>query len=219
MSPSEHEELPVEEVSSKKWAGDDAAASSTSAPSAPSQPAPVSEPVDKAPSKMGGEDQAAGLATPAPKPTNEPPQETKLDIAAYLTAEFFPHLDLVSDDGEYLGQEVAAWMQEFIGPGEKLLRKILEEAERHFRENRRDETGYHSKILPIIQSAGCGKSRLLAEYGKHRVGVIYYLKEDQFPVQDTDVAGFIEYYVECEKDSEKYAGVIALFGATIETGE
>lgn len=112
----------------------------------------------------------------------------------------------------------AAWKQEFVGPMEKILRKVVEESEHSFSPDKD-----YAKILSCVQSSGSGKSRTISEHGLFRVGVVYTFRvgdESGFPPGDVEITQLVIGSVSGRtyRRSMEHATAIGLLSASIESG-
>ena len=76
------------------------------------------------------------------------------------------------------------WRGEFIGGSVDILRNLVLGEETEFGVNR------YAKIIPIIQSSGTGKSRLLDEISKEFLTMYFTLRhpaEDGYPPGDPEI--------------------------------
>ena len=62
-----------------------------------------------------------------------------------------------------------AWIREFVGGAITSFTRIVDHAEQNFC----DDNDY-AKFKPVVQSSGAGKSRLIDEYSRLAVGIIFY---------------------------------------------
>ena len=82
----------------------------------------------------------------------------------------------------------AAWARPFQGNALVNLCTVLDSLEQRY-----PEASYYAKILPIIQSSGVGKSRLVDELCKSRVGLSFALRkkgQTGYPPGDVEVTEF-----------------------------
>ena len=84
----------------------------------------------------------------------------------------------------------------------------------------------YSKVVPVVQSSGARKSRLLDRYGAERVGIIYTIRgkeELEYPPGDPEVAGFLGGSVEGlsigKKRATEHAKMVCLLAATVKAGQ
>ena len=80
------------------------------------------------------------------------------------------------------------WTNEFKGAALKSFRSYVQEQERKWSPEK-----YYVKTIPVIQSSGMGKSRLLSEFGKTTPSVYYTLREDDdtgYPPGDTLIRNY-----------------------------
>lgn len=81
-----------------------------------------------------------------------------------------------------------SWNNEFFGKSLDVLRDLLLAEEREFKSN------FYAKMIPIIQSSGTGKSRLMDEIGKEFLSISFVLRhpgQDGFPPGDHEVTTFL----------------------------
>jgi hypothetical protein len=84
---------------------------------------------------------------------------------------------------------ILEWKRPFLGSSVDVLRKLLLDEEMAFQEDQ-----YYAKVMPIIQSSGTGKSRLLDEMSKEFLTISFTLrglKDYGFPPADHEVTGFL----------------------------
>ena len=91
------------------------------------------------------------------------------------------------------------------------------------RENSKfSEAKMYGRIMPIVNSSGVGKSRLVDEYSKRKLGIVYTLRQDHesdYPPGDPEIYHFLRHRP--EKPQEPYvehARVVSLFAASIVIG-
>ena len=81
------------------------------------------------------------------------------------------------------------WINKFKGSSLKSLRAYVLKQEELWSSGR-----YYAKIIPVIQSSGMGKSRLLSEFSKTTPSVYYTLREDDdttgYPPGDTLIRNY-----------------------------
>lgn len=112
----------------------------------------------------------------------------------------------------------SAWKRDFVGPMEKILRRVVEESELNFSVDKD-----YAKILSCIQSSGSGKSRTISEHGLFRVGVIYTFRvgdESGFPPGDVEITQLVTESASGREDSRslEHATAIGLLSASVENG-
>jgi hypothetical protein len=126
-----------------------------------------------------------------------------------------------ADDHEkrnILGELHKDWGNEFLGYSVDVLRNLLLVQEKEF-----PATTYYSKTIPIIQSSGTGKSRLLDEISKEFLTTCFVLRhrgDDGYPPGDPEVTEFLIGPVDilCSTDvfdAQLHARVVALLAASL----
>src|SRR5438874_8835159 len=103
------------------------------------------------------------------------------------------------------------WKGEFRGNAVNVLKTLIQDENRMF-----DKKSYYARILPIIQSSGMGKSRLLDEVSKEFLTVSFSLrrpKETGCPPGYPTVRSFLTNGP--RKDEEHNARAVAFLGATL----
>ena len=102
-----------------------------------------------------------------------------------------------------------AWEQEYTGPALQIFQKQVQHLHNTF-----DDSLHYAKVLAIVQSSGVGKSRLVDEFSKRHLGVVYTLRggdESGYPPGDIEISTFL---LQARQRNLHHAGVIALFSAT-----
>ena len=97
-----------------------------------------------------------------------------------------------------------AWKKPFTGNALVNLCKVLDTLE-----GRYPDASYYAKILPIIQSSGVGKSRLVDELSKLRVGLFFTLRkrgQSGYPPGDHEVT---EFFLTAQTKHSAAAGFMA----------
>jgi hypothetical protein len=109
-----------------------------------------------------------------------------------------------------------AWKQDFSGSSLDVFRLVVNDAEKMF------SSANYAKFMPIVQSSGAGKSRLVDEYGKTAVGIIFTLRHDKqagYPPGDVEVTQLLRDSVYSrEKRSTVHATIIAVLGSAVKLG-
>jgi hypothetical protein len=80
-----------------------------------------------------------------------------------------------------------AWKHDFSGDSINVLRAIVDHEQEAF-----DATSDYAKFIPVVQSSGMGKSRLMDEYAKYTVGVIFTFRigDPKFIAKAYNLAGY-----------------------------
>lgn len=113
-----------------------------------------------------------------------------------------------------LNRTQAAWNGTFLGGGNDVLRAYIGEWQNNFSRRK-----HYAKVIPIVQSSGAGKSRLVHQYGKERVGIIYTIRRDDqggYPPGDPEIT---EYLSASLIHNTSHEALIALLGATLRVGK
>ena len=113
----------------------------------------------------------------------------------------------------------SGWVKEFDGKTLNTFAKVVSDAEDSFKDNNDDEL--YAKVMPVVNSSGAGKSRLLDEYAKRRVGVIYTLRTDGetgFPPGDPEILNILLLARYDDTSSLEHARCVALLAATAQQG-
>lgn len=110
----------------------------------------------------------------------------------------------------------AAWRQPFLGPNLTILEEIIKEQSNEFD----GKTPPYAKVMPIVQSSGAGKSRLVDHFAAHHLGVIYTFRlKDQsgYPPGDTIITSLMRESLKklpTTRRTMEHATAVALLGAT-----
>ena len=102
------------------------------------------------------------------------------------------------------------WTAEFLGGSALFLRDLILAEEREFQSNT------YAKMIPIIQSSGTGKSRLLDEISKEFLSISFVLRhpgENGFPPGDYEITTFLSRPYKTEV--ELHALVVAFLAGTL----
>lgn len=121
------------------------------------------------------------------------PKRTKDDLEMF-------HEDIL----QYLFK---SWSKEFKGASLTALCRYLEEQERTW-----SHQNYYAKTIPVIQSSGMGKSRLLSELGKTTVSVYYTTRdphETGYPPGDKMIRDFFFQHGD-NKQAREISNVLAI---------
>jgi len=117
----------------------------------------------------------------------------------------FPNLD----------ETKRAWKRDFIGVAAVCFSQVVEDEERKFNGER-----HYAKFMPIVQSSGAGKSRLIDEYSRSSVGITFtcrYGSQSGYPPGDVEVTTLLRASGAVET-SDSHATVIALLAAATKHG-
>lgn len=107
-----------------------------------------------------------------------------------------------------------AWRDKFAGNAHLSLLGVLD----HMEENFLDET--YAKLVPVVQSSGVGKSRLMDEISRMRLGICYTFRlqgQTGFPPGDREIADFVLSSV--LPNTSEHSCIVALLSATVEQSE
>ena len=114
-----------------------------------------------------------------------------------------------------------AWKQEYIGQTHAVFDQVLIGCESSF-----NPVTHYARYMPIVQSSGAGKSRLIDFHSTIFTGICYTLRWDDhsgYPPGDPEVTQFLttKYnpIVEEQTMAWNHAKFIALFAATINQGK
>ena len=104
-----------------------------------------------------------------------------------------------------------------MGSSLDVLRGLLLVQEKEF-----NATTYYGKTIPIIQSSGTGKSRLLDEISKEFLTISFVLRhqgEDGYPPGDPEITAFligsVDFSTSPDFDAKLHARVVALLAASM----
>jgi hypothetical protein len=109
-----------------------------------------------------------------------------------------------------------ARMHGFIGNAIDVFHEYVRSAEKNFMGAK-----HYAKYMPIVQSSGAGKSRLVDEYGKRAVGIIFTLRRGQqggYPPGDIEVTKFLHVKEGDRQQLPVHAMTISLLAAAIKQG-
>jgi len=118
-----------------------------------------------------------------------------------------------------LHRQQAAWKQEYLGPVATVFASVVTQAEKSFK------VSDYAKLMAVVQSSGAGKSRLIDEYSKTRVGVIYTFRvgaQSGYPPGDVEITELLVSSADgtgMDQRSMEHATVIALLGVTAQFGQ
>jgi len=110
-----------------------------------------------------------------------------------------------------------AWRQQFSGNIHHSFLGVIDDMNDNFKDT--ETVKHYAKLLPVIQSSGVGKSRLLDEVCRHRLGVTFTLRlphETGFPPGDIEITKFL-------RSSEKihqsqHSTMVAFLSSTVAEG-
>lgn len=111
-----------------------------------------------------------------------------------------------------------AWKEPYIGHTAIIFEQAVREAARAKHQ-------YLAKIMPIVQSSGAGKSRLIDNYGNSHLGVVYTFRvydQSGYPPGDPEITSLMLSSIAKEgsiKDGLEHATAIGLIGSTIKYGK
>ena len=114
-----------------------------------------------------------------------------------IITHFLPKRKSKQFDEEVLSDLFTCWTNEFKGASLMALCDFVVEQERVWSHDK-----YYAKIIPVIQSSGMGKSRLLSEFGKTTLSVYYTIRkpdETGYPPGDKSIRKLLSE----QKDDEK----------------
>jgi hypothetical protein len=109
-----------------------------------------------------------------------------------------------------------AWRGDFFGDSITVFQSVVGNAQKRFNLN----TDY-AKFMPIVQSSGMEKSRLIDEYSKFSAGVIFTLRiENQsgYPPGDYEVTNLLRGAPTGNRKSTAHATVVGLLSAAVAEG-
>lgn len=104
-----------------------------------------------------------------------------------------------------------AWGTRYQGDTLKTFLSVLKQHEINFSEE------YYAKLLPILQSSGMGKSRLVHQFSKRCPAIIFTLRtagQIGYPPGDVEITEFLHTAL-CQHRSEQHAIWVALFSAAL----
>jgi hypothetical protein len=120
-----------------------------------------------------------------------------------IITHFLPKRKSKQFDEEVLSDLFTCWINEFKGASLMALCDFLVEQERVWSHDK-----YYAKIIPVIQSSGMGKSRLLSEFGKTILSVYYTTRkpdETGYPPGDTSIRKLLS-----EQKDDKKSNLLAI---------
>jgi hypothetical protein len=109
-----------------------------------------------------------------------------------------------------------AWVDDFYGDALVCFNEELARAQSNFNLH-----SQYAKFLPVVQSSGMGKSRLIDQYATTTPGVVFTLRrdyQDGYPPGDVEVTGFLRTSSVNGEVSNEHAAIIALLSASISQG-
>jgi len=107
-----------------------------------------------------------------------------------------------------------AWMRDFVGGAVTSFTRVVNNAERKF-----CDYNDYAKFMPIVQSSGAGKSRLIDEYSRSAVGIIFTFRfgeQSGYPPGDVEITDLLRNFA--RNPSSDHATVIAVLAAAIKLG-
>lgn len=116
-----------------------------------------------------------------------------------------------------------AWKEPYISHTATVFEQAVREAARMFSSSAKHQC--LAKIMPIVQSFGAGKSRLIDHYGNSHLGVVYTLRvydQSVYPPGDPDIMSLMLSSIAREdstKDGLEHATAVGLIGSTISYGK
>jgi len=111
------------------------------------------------------------------------------------------------------------WKVGYRGISVLALKEKLARYDREFSDPR---TNYYAKVMPILQSSGTGKSRLISELGNDVLSMSFTLRENGetgFPPGDSEVTRYLKDSIaEAEAEAWQHVRVVSFLSATISNG-
>lgn len=104
-----------------------------------------------------------------------------------------------------------AWGTRYHGDSLKTFLSVLQQHEIHFKE------AYYAKLLPILQSSGMGKSRLVHQFSKLCPAIIFTLRtagQTGYPPGDVEITHFLRDAI-FKHRTEQHAVWVALISAAL----
>ena len=111
------------------------------------------------------------------------------------------------EDKRIIGGLQEDWEGDYVGESHDILRKLLYAEEEKF-----DIHNRYAKVIPIVQSSGTGKSRLVSEVSKKFAALSFVLRRDLYtgyPFGDPDITNFL---ITDKSNEGMHARCIALLG-------
>lgn len=102
------------------------------------------------------------------------------------------------------------WEDEYLRESHLLLKRLLQKEDAAFNENEQ-----YARVIPILQSSGMGKSRLLGELSKEYLAISFVLRRDPYsgyPFGDPEIT---EYLLRTMSKEERHSRYIALISSTL----
>ena len=112
-----------------------------------------------------------------------------------------------------------AWRQPFAGELYHSLLRVVDEQDVNF-QDREGSMKHYAKIIPIVQSSGMGKSKLLDQCCLVRLGIVFTLRlhgETGFPPGDLEITDLLRDSV--AETKSQHTTVVAFLSSTITQGK
>ncbi|KAA8903422.1 hypothetical protein FN846DRAFT_985347 [Sphaerosporella brunnea] len=107
-----------------------------------------------------------------------------------------------------------AWKKDYLGGSIDVFRSVVGDAQKAFGDHR-----HYAKFFPIIQSSGAGKSRMIDEYSKSSVGIVFTLRlrsQTGYPPGDVEITRFLRQAIYSIQDGRtEHAIVVSLLAAAV----
>jgi hypothetical protein len=142
--------------------------------------------------------------------------------AAYDVTSTTPPVDVVLEEDPRvvngsLHSMQTAWRQPFSGDIHNSFLEIVDDMNDNFKDN--ETVKHYAKLLPVIQSSGVGKSRLLDEVCRHRLGITFTLRlphETGYPPGDIEITEFLGSSE--RKNQSEHSTMVAFLSSAVAEG-
>ncbi|KAA8908792.1 hypothetical protein FN846DRAFT_1010507 [Sphaerosporella brunnea] len=117
----------------------------------------------------------------------------------------------MSQPNTQLATVQSAWRDHFLGNTLTVFRAVLATANASF-----DPDEHYSKFMPILQSSGMGKSRLIDQYAALTVGVVFTLRKGEqtgYPPGDVEITRFL---LSQQTERDVHASFAALLAGSVD---
>lgn len=116
-----------------------------------------------------------------------------------------------------------AWTAPYVGKAEQIFHAAIVDESGKFNDKLQKEFSqdYYAKVMPVVQSSGAGKSRLLDHYSTKHLGVSYTFRtgtQSGYPPGDPEILEVLHSAIPGTKTIQKsmeHATAVALIGSTI----
>lgn len=112
-----------------------------------------------------------------------------------------------------------AWRQPFFGEWHHSLLRVVDERDQHF-QDREGFMKHYAKVIPIVQSSGIGKLKLLDQCSLLRLGIVFTLRlhgQTGFPPGDLEVTDLLR--DSAAESRSQHTTMVAFLSSTIVQGK